>query len=146
MTLTLIQDITFISAAITGLLPFGAFVLIIVFTRNRPQISAGLSIGAVTGSLVGAVFLLGRHWHMETPIQFTGKWLVSGDIIIPVGFLLDPLSLLMLTLVAAICFLVQIYSLGYMAGDKGFSRYYAFMSLFAWALRSLTLASSMLQL
>jgi NADH-quinone oxidoreductase subunit L len=146
MTLTLIQDITFIGAAMTGLLPFGAFVLIMVFTRNRPQLSAGLSIAAITGSLVGAVFLLGRHWHIETQIQYTGKWLVSGDIIIPVGFLLDPLSLLMLTLVAAICFLVQVYSLGYMAGDKGFSRYYAFMSLFAWAMISLTLSSSMLQL
>ena len=146
MTLALLQDVTALSAAITGLLPFGAFVLIMVFTRSRPQISAGLSIGAVTGSLVGAVFLLARHRHMETPIQYTGQWLVSGDIIVPVGFLLDPLSLLMLTLVAAICFLVQIYSLGYMAGDEGFSRYYAFMSLFAWAMISLTLSSSMLQL
>jgi NADH-quinone oxidoreductase subunit L len=48
--------------------------------------------------------------------------------------------------VTVICFLVQIYSLGYMAGDKGFSRYYAFMSLFAWAMISLTLSSSLFQL
>jgi NADH-quinone oxidoreductase subunit L len=72
--------------------------------------------------------------------------MVSGTITVPVGFLLDPLSLLMLTIVTAICFLVQIYSLGYMAGDRGFSRYYAFMSLFAWAMISLTLSSSMFQL
>ena len=67
-------------------------------------------------------------------------------ITVPIGILLDPLSLLMLTIVTAICFLVQIYSLGYMAGDTGFSRYYAFMSLFAWAMISLTISSSMLQL
>jgi NADH-quinone oxidoreductase subunit L len=52
----------------------------------------------------------------------------------------------MLTLVAVISFLVQVYSLGYMAGDPGFSRYYAFQSLFAWAMMSLTISSSMLQL
>jgi NADH-quinone oxidoreductase subunit L len=72
--------------------------------------------------------------------------MVSGSITVPIGFLLDPLSLLMLAIVAVICFLVQIYSVGYMAGDKGFARYYAFMSLFAWAMISLTLSSTMFQL
>ena len=146
MTLTLMKDWTFVTAAMTVLLPFGAFVLIMLFTRKRARLSAGLSIGAVTGSLAGAVFLLVRYRHLKTSIQYAGQWLVSGDITVPVGFLLDPLSLLMLTIVSVICFLVQIYSLGYMAGDRGFSRYYAFMSLFAWAMISLTLSSSMLQL
>ncbi|UCD89612.1 MAG: NADH-quinone oxidoreductase subunit L, partial [Desulfobacterales bacterium] len=146
MTLPFMIEATFMVAAITVLLPFGAFLLIMIFTRSKPQVSAGLSIGAVTGSLLGAVFLLYRHRHLETSIQYTGKWLVSGDITIPLGFLLDPLSLLMLTIVTVICFLVQVYSLGYMAGDSGFSRYYAFMSLFAWAMISLTLSSSMFQL
>jgi NADH-quinone oxidoreductase subunit L len=146
MTLILMKDWTFVTAAMTVLLPFGAFVLIMVFTRNRARLSAGLSIGAVTGSLAGAVFLMVRYRHLKTSIQYAGQWLVSGGITVPVGFLLDPLSLLMLTIVSVICFLVQIYSLGYMAGDRGFSRYYAFMSLFAWAMISLTLSSSMLQL
>jgi NADH-quinone oxidoreductase subunit L len=146
MTLTLMKDWTFVTTAMTSLLPLGAFVLIMLFTRSRAKLSARLSIGSVTGSLVGAVFLLVRYWHLESPIQYTGRWMVSGTITVPVGFLLDPLSLLMLTIVTAICFLVQIYSLGYMAGDRGFSRYYAFMSLFAWAMISLTLSCSMLQL
>jgi NADH-quinone oxidoreductase subunit L len=90
--------------------------------------------------------LLARHWHLENPIQYLGRWLVSGDITIPFGFLLDQASLLMLTIVATISFLVQIYSLGYMAGDEGFSRYYAFMSLFACAMMNLTMAPTMLQL
>jgi NADH-quinone oxidoreductase subunit L len=131
MTLTLMKDWTFVTAAMTSLFPLGAFVLIMLFTRSRAKLSARLSIGSVTGSLAGAVFLLVRHWHLESPIQYTGRWMVSGTITVPVGFLLDPLSLLMLTIVTVICFLVQIYSLGYMAGDRGFSRYYAFMSLFA---------------
>jgi len=146
MTLSLIQDATFMTAAMASLLPFGAFVLIMVFARKNPKVSAGLSIGAVTGSLAGAVYLLLCHRHLKTPIQYAGQWLVSGDITVPIGLLLDPLSLLMLAIVAAICFLVQVYSLGYMAGDPGLSRYYAFMSLFAWAMISLTLSPTMLQL
>ena len=52
----------------------------------------------------------------------------------------------MLAVVAGISFLVQVYSLGYMSGDPGLARYYALHSLFAWAMMSLTLSSSLLQL
>jgi NADH-quinone oxidoreductase subunit L len=52
----------------------------------------------------------------------------------------------MFVVVAVICLLVQVYSLGYMAGDPGFGRYYGCMSLFAWAMLTLTVSSSLLQL
>ena len=52
----------------------------------------------------------------------------------------------MLVLVAGISFLVQVYSVGYMAADPGYSRYFAFQSLFAWAMMFLVLSSSLLQL
>jgi len=131
---------------LTTWVPFFSFVLIMVFTRRRPKLSSALSITAVTISLLGALSLLMAGREMALPIQYTGKWLASGDIFIPFGFLLDPTSLLMLNLVAAISFLVQVYSLGYMAGDPGFARYYGFQSLFAWAMMGLSLSSSMLQL
>jgi NADH-quinone oxidoreductase subunit L len=117
-----------------------------VFTRAYPRLSAGLSIAAVAISLVGAIFLLVVGWHLEAPVRYLARWIVSGDINVPFGFLLDQTSLLMLAVVAAISFLVQVYSLGYMAGDVGFSRYYAFMSLFAWAMMNLTISLTMLQL
>ena len=140
------QDATLLAAILATLLPFVAFVLIMVATRSWPRLSAGLSIAAVTVSLGCAVFLLGTHWNLEKPIQYTARWLVSGDINIPLGYLLDPTSLLMLTTVALISFLIQVYSLGYMAGDPGFSRYYAFMSLFVWAMMCLALAPNLFQL
>ena len=142
----LTRDFTLMATVLATMLPFVAFVVIMVFTRNHRGLSAGLSIGAITVSLLCAIFLLARHWHLENPNQYLGRWLVSGDISIPFGFLLDQASMLMLTIVATISFLVQIYSLGYMAGDDGFSRYYAFMSLFAWAMMNLTMAPTMLQL
>ena len=146
MTPSGLNDPTLIAAMVTTLLPFVAFVLIMVFTRAYPRFSAGLSITAVAISFIGALFLLTEHWGMVSPLQFTFRWVVSGDIRIPFGYLLDPVSLLMLVVVAGISFLVQVFSIGYMAGDPGFSRYYAFMSLFAWAMMSLTLSPTMLQL
>ena len=140
------QDATLLAAILATLLPFLAFVLIMVATRSWPRLSAGLSIAAVTVSLGCAVFLLGKHWDLQKPIQYTARWLVSGDINIPLGYLLDPTSLLMLTTVALISFLIQVYSLGYMAGDPGFSRYYAFLSLFVWAMMCLALAPNLFQL
>ncbi len=141
-----LNDPTLIAAMLTTLLPFVAFVLIMVFTRACPRFSAGLSITAVALSFLSAFFLLTKHWGLVSALQYTFRWVVSGDIQIPFGYLLDPVSLLMLVVVTGISLLVQVYSIGYMAGDAGFSRYYAFMSLFAWAMMSLTLAPTMLQL
>ncbi len=146
MASPVINDPTLIAALLTTLLPLSAFIIIMVFTRAWPRFSAGLSIAAIGISLVSALFLMVKHWGLTSPITFTFRWVVSGDIQIPFGYLLDPVSLLMLVVVTVISFLVQVYSIGYMAGDPGFSRYYAFMSLFAWAMMSLTLAPTMLQL
>jgi NADH-quinone oxidoreductase subunit L len=145
MTSSWFQDPNLLAAALAALLPFVTFALIMIFTRPYPKLSAALSIAAVSVSLFCALFLLGSHWHLEKPIQYTAKWMISGDIYIPFGFLLDQLSLLMLTIVAVISFLVQVYSLGYMAGDPGFARYYAFQSLFAWAMMTMSIAPTMLQ-
>src|SRR3989304_4793310 len=109
-----LQDPSLMAAILTTWLPFISFLVIIVFTRNHRRLSGGIAIAAVTGSLAGAVFLLPRHWSAREPIHYATRWLIAGDIYIPFGFLLDPLSLLMLSLVAVISFLVQVYSLGYM--------------------------------
>ncbi len=126
--------------------PFLSFVLIMIFTRSRPRLSAGLSVGSVSISFLCAAELLWANWNLAEPVQATVKWLAVAGAPMAFGFHLDPLSLLMLGLVAAICLLVQVYSLGYMAGDPGFSRYFAFMSLFAWAMMSLAVAANILQM
>ncbi len=127
-------------------LPFAAFLLIMIFTRMKPGLSARLSIGSVAVSFVCSVVLLAQNWAAPGPVEYSTQFLASSGLNVQVGFLADQLGLLMLTIVAAICLLVQIYSLGYMAGDPGFSRYYAFMSLFAWAMLSLSVSRSLLQI
>jgi NADH-quinone oxidoreductase subunit L len=128
------------------LAPFIAFLLIMIFFRQYKAFSAAISITAVSLSLLCAIFLMGKYWHSQTPILHEFTWMVSGNLNIPLGLMVDPLSRLMLVIVTLIAFLVQIYSLGYMSGDSGFSRYFGFMSLFAWAMISLVLSSTLLQL
>jgi NADH-quinone oxidoreductase subunit L len=85
----LTRDVTLIATTLATMLPFVAFLVIMVFTRNSRGVSAGLSIGAISVSWLCAVFLLARHWHLEEPLQYLSRWVVSGDIHIPFGFLLD---------------------------------------------------------
>lgn len=134
------------AALLAGFLPFVSFLIILLFLRKRPGVSAFVSISAITVSAVSAAYLLFSNRFMETPIQFTTRWLTSDMFLLPFGFLLDPLSLLMLAVVTGVSFLVQIYSVGYMKGDSGFSRYYAYMSLFAFAMILLVLSPNLLQL
>ncbi len=146
MTTVLTQGATVTAALLATLSPFVSFLLILLVTRSRQQLSATVSLGAVGLSFVCAVLLLAGYWGMEGAVRLTVPWLSAGSYAIPFGFLLDPLSLLMLVIVTTISLLVQVYSLGYMAGDSGFSRYYAFMSFFVFSMTNLTLAPTLLQL
>jgi NADH-quinone oxidoreductase subunit L len=93
------------------------------------------------------LFFTVRGATLAQPIIRQVDWMVSSDgFRIPFGFLLDPVSLLMLVIVATIAWLIQIYSIGYMAGDPGFGRYYGDLSLFGMAMLSLVSASGLLQL
>jgi NADH-quinone oxidoreductase subunit L len=130
---------------LTVILPLSAFGLIMIFTRDNPKLSLAISLVASTIPLIIAwtfFFLLGRH----EPIIYNYDWLVSDIVKVPFGFLLDPTNLLMLVIVATISWLVQVYSIGYMAGDPGFGRYYADLSLFALSMLTLVISSGLLQL
>ncbi|SMC25244.1 NADH dehydrogenase subunit L [Desulfacinum hydrothermale DSM 13146] len=142
----LAKDPVLLAASACATLPFVSMVVILIFTRRYRSMSAAISISAIAACLLSALYLLWTLRHAPEPVQYQWAWIVSNDMIIPFGFLLDRLSLLMLTIVAVIAFLVQVYSLGYMAGDPGFSRYYAFQSLFAWAMMTMVIAPGMLQL
>ncbi len=143
MMLSFNQDLVLVFALLSVLPPLFSFGLIVVFLRSSPGLSSLVSISAVAVSLIGAVLLLLGFRH---PVELSATWIVTGHLSFPFGFLLDPTSLLMLVLVAGISLLVQVYSVGYMAADPGYSRYFAFQSLFAWAMIALVLSSSLLQL
>lgn len=142
----LMKDPVLFAVAVGATLPFLSMAVILIFTRHNPRVSSFISIGAISVSLCAALFLLLKLHGAGQPVQYQTEWISSDKLVIPFGYLLDSLSLLMLTIVAVISFLVQVYSLGYMAGDPGYSRYYAFQSLFAWAMMNMVIAPGMLQL
>lgn len=127
-------------------LPFVAFLVIFFLTRSKVALSLAISLTCSAISLIVAWGLLFHYQGMGSPVQFQVLWMNGGQVAINFGFLLDPLSLLMLVIVTSISFLVQVYSLGYMAGDAGIAKYYSFLSLFAWSMIGLVVASSLMQL
>ncbi len=120
-----------------------------IFTWRKPKLSLAISLICSTIPLILAwtlFFKLQGGVSLAQPIIRQFNWLVSDTVVVPFGFLLDPVSLLMLCIVATIAWLIQIYSIGYMEGDPGFGRFYADLSLFGMAMLSLVSASGMLQL
>jgi NADH-quinone oxidoreductase subunit L len=78
------------------------------------------------------------------PVNFT--WLPLGNLHFDMGILLDPISVMMLIVISTVSFMVHIYSFGYMHGEKGFQRYYAFLSLFTMSMLGLVLATNIFQM
>ncbi len=74
-------------------------------------------------------------------------WLAFTDTLhIDMGVMLDPIAVMMLLVVSIVSFMVHIYSLGYMKGEKGFSRFYAFLSLFTFSMLGLVVATNIFQM
>ncbi|MFH0810480.1 MAG: NADH-quinone oxidoreductase subunit L [Pseudomonadota bacterium] len=137
----------FIAAATVSAVPLICFLIIFIFTRNNHKLSYCISITGALACMLSGWYLLANNWSAQKPLVFSVPWLTSGEFIrIPFGFLLDPLSLLMLTIVVTIVFLVQVYSVGYMAGDPGMGRYFSFLSLFSWSMTNLVIAPELIQL
>ena len=73
-------------------------------------------------------------------------WIQTGDFQVNISFLIDPLSLVMLLVVTGVGFLIHVYSIGYMHGDRSFARYFAYLNLFTFSMLLLVLADNFLLL
>ncbi|MDP2398436.1 MAG: NADH-quinone oxidoreductase subunit L [Burkholderiales bacterium] len=73
-------------------------------------------------------------------------WLVSGNIRFEIGFLIDPLSATMMMVVSFVSLMVHIYTIGYMAGDPGYQRFFSYISLFTFSMLMLVMSNNFLQL
>jgi len=134
------------------LLPLLSFVIISLFIRPfvKPasKVAGYITITALTASLALSIWALTEvlaapHHVLEmNPIE----WLVVGNLTINIGMMMDSLTAVMLIVVTLVSLMVQIYSQGYMKGDPGYHRYYAFMSLFTASMLGLVLADNLLQM
>lgn len=107
-----------------------------------------VTILGVAISFVASLLLYHMIVHADHPsVQWNWyTWGESGSFTFYLGFLVDNLSVLMIMVVSFVSLLVHIYSIGYMEGDPGFQRFFAYMSLFTFFMLMLVLANNFLQL
>src|SRR5690348_800314 len=89
-------------------------------------------------------FLALRNVEPRSHVRNLFTWFISGGFQVKMGFLVDPLSVTMLLFVTGVGTLITLYSIGYMHGDSRFSRFFAYMNLFAASMLVLVLGSSFL--
>ena len=138
------------------LLPLASFLVLgLAGMKMRPA-----AAGAV-GTAVLAVVALLSYWTafeyfsagrdaagvFPTLIPWNAVWLpIGGALHIDLGILLDPISVMMLVVISTVSLMVHVYSLGYMKGERGFQRYYAFLSLFTMSMMGLVVATNIFQM
>ncbi len=127
-------------------LPFAGAALNGLFLPNRKSLVTAVALGAPGLSLLTALAALWQYGHGIAPAPFEQilwTW-NAGELVIPVAFLLDPLSAVMVTVVTVVGFLIHVYAVGYMAGHRGYQRFFAYMNLFMGAMLLLVLGNNFL--
>ncbi len=116
---------------------------------SGPAISWIASLPVAGSFLLSLLLLIGL---LELPpagreaVNSLGTWMRSGDFAARFSFLLDPLSAVMIVVVSGVGLLIHIYSIGYMAGDPGYYRFFAYLNLFMFFMLTLVLADNFLLL
>ena len=129
------------------LLPLVAAIVVGLFGKNLPRAAAHiLTILGVGAAFALSVYvfndaLLG-HVYNETVYS----WLKSGNVSFEIGFLIDRLSAMMMVVVTFVSLMVHIYTIGYMHEDKGYARFFSYISLFTFAMLMLVMSNNFMQL
>ena len=140
------------------LLPFLSFLLLGVFGKWFSHKAAGLIGTAVLLAVAAMSYYTAYEYFFMTPrtaegalpalMPYNYTWLpffVQG-LSFDMGILLDPISVMMLIVISTVSLMVHIYSFGYMHGERGFQRYYAFRSLFTMSMLGLVVATNIFQM
>ena len=132
--------------ALIPLLPFAAFLIIGLFGHWIRERAHWIAVPAV-----GLSFLLSLSTFAEIangePIRLTlYSWITSGAFDVNIGFYIDRLTAAMLLLVTIVSGLVHVYTIGYMHGEPGYARFFAYIALFTFSMLMLVMADNFLQL
>lgn len=105
-----------------------------------------LTILGVTIALILSCWVL---FEVNNGYYFDGSvytWMKLGELSFDIGFLIDPLTAVMMVVVTFVSLMVHIYTIGYMKGEEGYNRFFAYISLFTFAMLMLVMSNNMLQL
>ncbi len=138
LNLWVIPLLPLIGAAINGF--FGR--------RFKNTVVSTVALLFTAASFVWAVRAVWMAWPgggMTLPhIETLGTWITAGSFSAPFGFYLDQLSMIMVLVVTGVGFLIHIYSVGYMAHEGGYYRFFAYLNLFMFFMLTLVLANNYL--
>jgi NADH-quinone oxidoreductase subunit L len=124
-----------VGAAINGL-----------FGRHfKNAVVSAVALLFTAASFAYALWAVLQALHMQLPYQGSvGTWITAGNFSAPFGFYLDQLSMIMVLVVTGVGFLIHIYSVGYMAHEGGYYRFFAYLNLFMFFMLTLVLANNYL--
>jgi NADH-quinone oxidoreductase subunit L len=114
--------------------------------QRRRAVSAAVAIGSMSGALLLSLCAF-AHTLTEPGRQvFNFPWMQFGTEWVKLGWVLDPLTAVMLVMITFVGLMIFIYSVGYMAHDENFTRFFCFLSLFSGAMLGVVIANSLLLL
>ena len=114
-------------------------------TNKLRQANAIFIVSTLAGSMVMSFALLWSQIQGHEPYTRTIEWASAGDFSLNMGYIIDPLTVVMLAIVTTVAFLVMIYTDGYMAHDDGYVRFYAYLSIFSASMLGLVLSPNIVQ-
>ena len=115
--------------------------------RYSHDLAGRIALGSVGLSFLCALNVFVGVMSDPTPREVIAySWIFGGDLNINLGFLIDPLTAIMLMVVTGVGFLIHVYSVGYMHGEEGFTRFFVYMNLFMVSMLLLVMGNNYLVL
>ena len=137
------------------LIPLAAFLLLGIFNQKiKPAVSGYIGVAGLTASTILSFYTAYQYFFVfgkvdgvyQTFVEKTTWMNFTDTLAIDMGVLIDPISVMMLIVVSIISLMVHIYSRGYMKGDDGYTRFFAFLGLFSFSMFGLVLATNLFQI
>lgn len=128
-------------APLTGAILAGLFGKLIGRTGAHMVTIAGVLVALIASIVIFQDVQAGHHFN---GVLYT--WLESGGLSLHVGFLIDPLTVMMMLVVTFVSLMVHIYTIGYMADDPGYQRFFSYISLFTFSMLMLVMSNNFVQL
>jgi NADH-quinone oxidoreductase subunit L len=134
---------------IIPLLPLAGAAINGLLGKRFPKVLVNtIALGSTAAAFAYALWVSTQFWGLppdQIPhIEHYGTWLSAGSFSVEFGIYLDQLSLVMLLVVTGVGFLIHVYSLGYMAHEGGYYRYFAYLNIFMFFMLTLVLANNYL--
>ena len=147
------MDITY--TILIPLIPLAVFLLLGIFNKNiKPAVSGYIGVFGLLASTLLSFYTAYQYFFVigkvdgvyQTFVEKTVWMHFTETLHIDMGILIDPISIMMLIVVSVVSLMVNIYSIGYMKGDDGCTRFFAFLGLFSFSMYGLVLATNLFQI